>query len=184
MYNARRIIAILFIILFLFSCKKTPTGSDPDGITFPDANFETLIRETLNKLTGDITPADMLTITYLDGAERDISDISGIEYCTDLWDFNLANNLIVDISALNALTKLQWVILPNNQIIDISALSTLTNIRGLNLTTNQIIDIEPLIQNSGIDNGDNVYLNNNPLSDTSINTYIPQLEARGVTVHH
>jgi len=25
---------------------------------------------------------------------------------------------------------------------------------------------------------------NNPLSDTSINTYIPQLQARGVTVYY
>ena len=47
---------------------------------------------------------------------------------------------------------------------------------------NQIIDIYPLIQNSGIDNGDIVDLSHNPLNETTINTYIPQLESRGVNV--
>jgi hypothetical protein len=38
------------------------------------------------------------------------------------------------------------------------------------------------VENSGLSVGDKVYLGDNPLSTTSINVYIPQLEARGVTV--
>jgi len=34
----------------------------------------------------------------------------------------------------------------------------------------------------GLSVGGKVYLSGNPLSDTSINTYIPQLEARGIEV--
>jgi len=74
--------------------------------------------------------------------------------------------------------------LDNNQIININLLSALINLKELGLADNQIVDIFPLTQNSGIDNGDSVYLTNNPLSDTSINTYIPQLEALGVIVHY
>ena len=51
------------------------------------------------------------------------------------------------------------------------------------MTKNQVNDINTLIQNTGIDTGDRVWLSDNPLSETSINTYIPQLEARGVTVY-
>ena len=111
MYNARRIITILFIILFLFSCKKTPTGSEPDGVTFSDINFETLIREVLNKPDGDIDPADLLTITELDGRDRDISDISGIEYCTNLQILRLISNQIIEVSDLSPLINLQELLL-------------------------------------------------------------------------
>ena len=47
MINVRRFVTFLFIIIFVFSCKKSPTESGPVIVTFPDANFETLIRETL-----------------------------------------------------------------------------------------------------------------------------------------
>jgi len=35
-----------------------------------------------------------------------------------------------------------------------------------------------------MDSGDTVYLSDNPLSETSINVYIPELEARGVRVYY
>jgi hypothetical protein len=41
-----------------------------------------------------------------------------------------------------------------------------------------------LVKNLGLSQGDKVYLSNNPLSSTSMNTYIPQLQGRGVTVHY
>ncbi len=222
----RRKVILLLFILSLFSCKKTTTGSDTLVITFPDANFETLIRQVLDKPSGNITDADMLTITVLDGEDRNIRNISGIENCTNLQELYLYYNQIIDISALSALTNIQSIGLGanqiidisalgaltnllflhlganqiidisalsaltnlkklwsgGNQIIDISALSALTNLHYLDLWSNRIIDIYPLIQNSGIDNGDEVFLTDNPLSETSINTYIPQLEARGVDV--
>jgi Leucine-rich repeat (LRR) protein len=54
----------------------------------------------------------------------------------------------------------------------------------LDLSYNNISDISPLVENSGLSLGDTVDLSNNPLSATSVNVYIPQLEARGVTVIH
>jgi len=39
-----------------------------------------------------------------------------------------------------------------------------------------------LVDNMGLGAGDYVHLKWNPLSSDSINTYIPQLQARGVTV--
>jgi len=60
----------------------------------------------------------------------------------------------------------------------------LTNLAWLRLNNNQISDIEPLVNNQGLGQGDTVDLRSNPLSDTSIHTYIPQLQARGVTVDY
>jgi len=49
---------------------------------------------------------------------------------------------------------------------------------------NSISDISPLVENSGLSEGDTVDLGDNPLSATSINVYIPQLEERGVDVRY
>jgi hypothetical protein len=40
------------------------------------------------------------------------------------------------------------------------------------------------VNNSGMDDGDEVWLEDNPLSDTSIYEYIPALKERGVTVYY
>jgi len=41
-----------------------------------------------------------------------------------------------------------------------------------------------LVENEGLGEGDEVNLTDNPLSDDSINIYIPELQARGVAVNY
>jgi internalin A len=206
MNTIRRLFTILFITLFVFSCKKTSTGSDPLVVTIPDANFEALIREVLDKPTGDILDTDLEAITNIYSHNDDISNITGIEYCINLSnlgidlsnisDINLLENLtnlqllsfvnndIDDIAALAGLINLEQIYLGGNQISNINALSGLTNLAYLNVVNNQITDIEPLVNNTGIDDGDEVWITDNLLNDTSIDTYIPQLIARGVVVNY
>jgi len=140
MIAIRRLSTFFFIILFVFSCKKSPTGSDPIVVTFPDANFEALIRETLEKPTGDIFDTDLEAIIEMIGNNLNIVDLTGVEYCINLVYLELAQN--------------------------------------------QITDIAPLADNSGLDTGDFIDLQGNPLTDTSKDTYIPQLVNRGVYVYY
>jgi hypothetical protein len=74
--------------------------------------------------------------------------------------------------------------LHGNQISDVSPLSGLVNLTMLGLMQNPLSDISPLVDNPGLGEGDDVILVNNPLSEESINVYIPELEARGVTVEY
>ena len=67
---------------------------------------------------------------------------------------------------------------------DLEPLTGLTNLYYLDLGNNLITNIQPLVQNTGIGSNDYVNLTGNPLDDISINTYIPQLQARGVTVNY
>jgi len=53
----------------------------------------------------------------------------------------------------------------------------------LYLQNNDISDVYPLVENEGLGTGDIVHLNGNPLSEHSIDTYIPELESRGVIVY-
>ena len=124
----------------------------------------------------------LTNLTDLILIENSISDISVLSNLTNLEYLSLENNSISDISALSNLTNLTWLFLDNNSISDISALSNLTNMERLILRENSISDISPLVANTGLGDGDTVNLKDNPLSSTSINTHIPVLQRRGVTV--
>ena len=91
---------ILFVILFLFSCQKSPTSSDSVAVLFPDTSFETLIREIFNKPTDDIFNTDLDTIPTISGREREISDISGIEYYTSLENYRSMSGIILINAAI------------------------------------------------------------------------------------
>ncbi len=156
--------AISFITGLIMSCSLNPAEEDPKLIivNFTDPNFEALIREELEIPTEDITNQDMWTIQELDGANRNISDLTGIEYCSGLHTLRV----------------------PENNISDLSPLSELVLIDYLGLNLNQIVDIKPLVDNIGIGIGkDIIFLHGNPLSDESILTYKPQLQIRGVSIY-
>ena len=133
--------------------------------------------------TSDISPLSSLTLLeelYLGG--NSISDISPLAGLATLNELYLGDNNISDLSALFGLNNLKWLSLTNNNISDISVLAGLINLEGIHLTNNNISDISPLVWNSGFSNGDAVWLWYNPLSITSVDVYISQLEERGVIV--
>ena len=133
----------------------------------------------------DISPLSNLTNligVYL--SNNQMSDISPLANLTNLRDAFLAGNQISDISPLANLTSLLQLFLEFNQIGDISPLANLTSLAKLWLGFNQISNISPLVENQGISEGDEVALWSNPLSSDSISRYIPELEARNVTVYY
>ncbi len=129
---------------------------------------------TIPDLSG-LSVLDHLTLSY-----NEISDISGLSLPASLESLTLAGNSITDISALSALTSLARIDLSSNLIVDISALEWTTSLTSLDLSNNLITNIKPLDDNVGISG--EIYLNANPLDDVSVNTYIPSLEGKGITV--
>lgn len=132
---------------------------------------------------GDISAVASLTgLTVLNVCSNHISDISALAGLVSLTELYLDGNQISDISPLAGLTSLRELYLYSNQISDISALEHLVSLTTLDLGDNQISDISPLVANAGLGEGDFVALTDNPLSEASLEVYIPQLEGRGVTV--
>ena len=91
---------------------------------------------------------------------------------------------ISDVGPLSSLVHFIVLSLDYNQISDMSPLSDLVHLMVLDLNYNQISDLQPLALNAGMDSGDNLFVENNPLSATSCTTHIPVLESRGVYVFH
>ena len=131
----------------------------------------------------DISPlAGLTNLTNLYLGDTAITDISVLSGLTNLIDLSLGFNAITDISPLGSLTNLTNLDLAYNALTDISPLMGLTNLQELDLANNAISDLSPLVANMGFGRGDKLVVDDNPLSDISINTHIPALEARGVRV--
>ena len=135
-----------------------------------------------NHITDISDLSGLASLTDLALSINEITDISPLSGLTNLTDLDLTINQISNISPLSGLTNLTDLGLSYNQISNISALSGLTSLNVLRLIANQISDISPLVANSGLEGGDEVYLVGNPLNAESVNTHIPELEGRGVIV--
>ncbi len=136
----------------------------------------------VNRISDISVLSNLTNLTWLALAINSISDISALSNLTNLTVLYLYNNRISDISVLSNLTNLERLSLWDNSISSISSLSNLTNLTWLYLSDNSVSDISPLVANTGLGAGDTVDLKSNPLSSTSINTHIPALQRRGVTV--
>lgn len=113
-------------------------------VSIPDANLRAIIADSLDKASGaPITQVEMRILTRLEANDSGISDLTGLEFATNLEYLGLVNNKISDISPLSGLTNLTSLDLGSNSISDISVLSSLTNLTRLYLSSNSISDIAP-----------------------------------------
>lgn len=171
----------------------------------PDRNLRTAIRSALGMPPGArIRRADVAALTKLGARNASITDLTGLEWATNLKTLLLPNNSISDLSPLKGLIHLSWIDLGGNSITDISPLAGLTQLRLLfagknsisditplsgliNLTfvtleRNNFSDLSPLAANTGLGREDAIQVKNNPLSYRTIDTDIPILRKRGVQV--
>ena len=135
----------------------------------------------LSALTG-LTKMEVLGLYF-----NQVSNISPLAGLTSMVYLDLDSNQVSNISALTGLTNIKRLDLSMNQISDISPLAGLTALNMLDLSPNQISDISALVDNTGLGDGDIIWLKYNRL-DLSPGSQamkdINALEARGVTVHY
>ena len=136
-----------------------------------------------NSISDVSSLAGLTHLTSLSLSDNTISDITSLSGLTNLTSLNLGGNTISDITSLSGLASLTWLWLWGNTISDITSLSGLTNLTQLYLQRNSISDLSALVANTGLESEDRVNVEGNPLSYASINTHIPTLQNRGVTVN-
>ncbi len=197
-------------------------------VAIRDTGLESALREHLDKPSGPLRYAELVTMTEFDASDRGVVDLTGLQYCensiflgindnaivdlsplrdlsklwaisaaqnnisdvsplatiTSLGQLSLGQNNITDVSSLAGLTGLSVFRINGNAVVDISAVQDMTELEWLDLKNNQVTDLSPVVANSGLGEGDRVDLYGNPLSETSITTHIPALEARGVIVNY
>ena len=116
-----------------------------ESVHIPNPNLRAAIEEALDKPPGaPITVEDMTRLTNLDLWNRDVSDLTGLEFAINLKVLSFTHTSISDISPLARLTGLTHLVINENLISDLSPLTGLTNLVRLDIYGNPFSDVSPL----------------------------------------
>ena len=145
----------------------TPPKPIPGAIVhIPDPNLRAAIAEALGKSPNvPITVAEMERLGPRFRPEnRNIRDLTGLQFATNLSWLHLRGNQISDLSPLAGLINLRELWLHDNPLLDISPVRGLTNLTHLEVDTNQLSDISPV---RGLTNLTHLEFNRTQVSDIS-----------------
>jgi internalin A len=115
-----------------------------EPVTITDTGLEAAIRTARHITKRPIYPSDLRKLTSLEAEAENVSDLTGLEYCTGLTKLFLSDNQIDDISPVTSFTRLMYLDLSGNQMDDISPVANLTNLTYLDVSGNQMDDISPV----------------------------------------
>ena len=184
----------LFVLLTVLVCQAIGLA---EVVDIPDLNLREALEAALQINAGeDITKEALAGLNELQASRKGITNLSGLEYCTNLIELNIWGNQISDILAVANLTSLNlfgnqltdlsgladanlpgltYLNLNYNQLTDLNVLANanLPSLTRLELYGNQISNITPLVENTGISG--RINLKNNLLSNTALSTHIPAL---------
>ena len=121
------------------SSDKSVTAHFVEGVAIPDAHLETVLREVLNKPTGNITCDELAGIEELDLMDLDIHDLTGLEHCTGLESLILRGNPFTGAAPLSSMALLGWLDVgecPN--VADWEPISCLENVWCLQMDYDEI----------------------------------------------
>ena len=129
---------------------EPPVVTTPDVIPgtqvhIPDPNLRAAIAEELGKSpNAPITVEDMESLTALGANNRNIKDLTGIQFATNLNRLELAGNQISDLSPVSGLIKLEYIRFSANNVSDLTPVAGLINLQTLRLDDNAVSDLGPL----------------------------------------
>jgi len=129
---------ILLLVVVLVGCASTPVN--PNWVSNPNdpnnVKIEKAIRQAAEKLTGELTEADLEKVTELNLVSKRLTSVKGMEELTQLRVLNLRKNQLTDVKSLEKLTQLEVLVLGHNQLTDVKGLEKLTKLKGLDLDGN------------------------------------------------
>ena len=138
----------------------------PGGVAhIPDPNLRAAIAEELGKSpNAPITTEEMEGLRRLRARYRDIHDLAGLQFATNLNELDLKNNQVSDLSPIAGLIGLRELWLQDNPVSDISPLRGLTNLTHLEVDGTPVSDISPV---RGLTNLTHLEVDGTPVSDIS-----------------
>ena len=141
---------ILFALDFPQLVDKTPVVPDPDRLPgafvyIPDPNLRAAIAEALGKSpNAPITAEEMGELEELVAHNKDIRDLTGIQFAINLTNLDLRGNQINDISPVASLTTLGALVLRGSPVSDISPIRNLTSLDRLEIAGTMVTDLSPI----------------------------------------
>ena len=161
---------IFFALNFPELVDKPPVVPEPDrlpgaSVHIPDTNLRAAIAEALGKSpNAPITVEEMERLGELDGRNRGIQDLTGLQFATNATFLRLPDNEISDLSPIAGLINVRDLRLNNNRISDISPYKGLRNLTSTSFRNNMVSDLSPI---AGLINLDYLTFSGNNISDLS-----------------
>ncbi len=147
-------------------------------VEIPDPNLREAVQEALNT---PITQAAMKRLTRLDASNRGVTDLTGLEFATELTELSIYHNPIMNLAPIAGLMKLEVLFMWGLPTPDLSLLSDLTNLKHLNAGGCQIVDISPL---SNLRQLNRLNLGDNQITDITPLAELTQLKKLYLTRNH
>lgn len=156
--NGKQLIIVLAGIVILTGCQQfreqeAAVPSEPQVITFADSMIEQETRKILNKPAGEITEAEVLTITEFGQWERDgvieyfegeVTTLSDLKWFKNLKQLHLPNCSVQSLEGIEELTALESLDIRDNDIQSIEPVKNLKNLEDLDCADNPISDFSAL----------------------------------------
>lgn len=185
--NGKQLIIVLAGIVILTGCQQfreqeAAVPSEQQVITFADSMIEQETRKILNKPAGEITEAEVLTITEFGQWERDgvieyfegeVTTLSDLKWFKNLKRLHLPSCGVQSLEGIEELTVLESLNVRGNEIQSIEPLKNLNKLEFLELRKNNINDIEAL---AGLQRLQYLNIEENQVSDISVLYALPDLQ--------
>ncbi len=154
----------------------------------PDPALRAAVRETLElPAEGPLTRDKMQRIVSLYLKDKGISDLTGLEFATNIKELDISQNPITDLRPLSNLIQLMelhfWHFPGKSTNLDLRPLSPLINLKVIVFEGNGISDITPL---AGLKKLRELNLTNNRIEEVHslaglLNLEVLSLEGNGIT---
>ena len=134
------------LILFASLVAFIDTAAHAQSI-FPDKNLEAAVRRyVFEKRNNDmpLTEEDVVNISTIQGNNKGIKSLAGMEKCRSLALLDLEGNEVEDLGPIKELKNIQSLTLTKNKIKDAKPIEGLVKLQYLQLSENQIADLAPL----------------------------------------
>ena len=147
--------------------EQTAGQTDLAEAWMPDPVLRTAVRGEIGLLPDvPLTKERLQSARYINVAGKGISDITGLEFATNLRELDIRDNPITDLRPLANLTTLERLhlsnLFPNTPVLDLHPLANLINLEELFLENSKVSDISPL---AGLKKLQILDLSHNDISD-------------------
>ena len=142
---------------------------EKDIVTIPDTNLKAALNKAIDSNRADdqaITQSELEGLSgELNLSSKGISNLKGIQYCTNINALTLKDNNITSLFPLYKMQNLQQLILDGNkELSDLNPIADLTNLTLLKVQKCKISNIDSL---KNLTNLTELWLNSNHISDIS-----------------
>ena len=129
---------------------EPPVTTQPDvlpggQVHIPDPNLRTLIAEALDKsLNAPITVDELKGLRKLEMQNREVRDLTGLQFATNLQVLHIPYNQVSDLSPITSLIELSVLDFSNNPVSDVSSLKGSENLIHLWFSGTVVSDLSPI----------------------------------------